>query len=418
MPRPARLVGPLLDWFAVNARDLPWRRTRDPYAIWVSEVMLQQTQVNTVIPYWERWLRELPDVAALAAAPEARVLKLWEGLGYYTRARNLQRAAREILARHGGRFPSRFAEVLALPGVGRYTAGAVCSMAFNQPAPVVDGNVIRVLARVFALRGNPRDRQLNEHFWNLAAQFVTAAARTHREESCSHLNQALMELGALICTPRQPECRACPWRRSCAARRHGLADQLPETGPRAPSTARHFLVFLVPRRGRWLVRQRPAGGVNAGLWEFPTIETERDADPAGTANQWLLSASARTGTRERGGGNLVRGQANGPRLPSIGRRDPASLPSEVAASPPLRLHPLGVVKCGITRYRLTLAIFRLELPVGFRLSPGAGRWHAAAHLTDLAFSSGQRKVLQLALRSSSVPSGRAAGSFQQSTLID
>ena len=169
------LVPSLLDWFATAARDLPWRRTLDPYAIWVSEIMLQQTQVKTVIPYWERWMRELPDIAALAAAPEQRVLKLWEGLGYYTRVRNLQKAAQQIVAEHAGQFPRDFDAVLALPGVGRYTAGAITSIAFNAPAPILDGNVIRVLTRLFDIRENPRDKPTNDLLWHLATQLVQAA---------------------------------------------------------------------------------------------------------------------------------------------------------------------------------------------------------------------------------------------------
>lgn len=389
MPQPTRLVDPLLDWFAASARELPWRRTRDPYAIWVSEIMLQQTQVNTVIPYWERWLRELPDLTALAAASEARVLKLWEGLGYYTRVRNLQRAAREILARHGGRFPNRFEDVLALPGVGRYTAGAVCSIAFNQPVPVLDGNVIRVLARVFALRGNPRDRQVNGRLWDLAGQLVSAAAVTRRKEACSYLNQALMELGALICTPRRPDCQACPWGRQCAARREGLVDQLPAARVRAPSTARYFLVLVIQRCGRWFVRQRPAGVVNAGLWEFPTIEIGHPAEPEESAGRWLQSVSAPAPARKRVGANLVQPSPDNER-------------SADAASLILQLRKLGVITCGITRYRLTLAVFRMNILAGLRLSRSAGRWHTAASLTDLAFSSGQRRVLELALKSAAV----------------
>jgi len=152
-----RLVPTLLDWFARNARDLPWRHTLDPYAIWVSEIMLQQTQVKTVIPYWQRWVRELPDARALAKAAPEKVLKLWEGLGYYTRARNLQKAAQQIARGRGSKFPTAFDDILALPGVGRYTAGAIASIAFNQPRPILDGNVIRVLTRVFGISENPRD---------------------------------------------------------------------------------------------------------------------------------------------------------------------------------------------------------------------------------------------------------------------
>src|SRR5262249_48367585 len=155
-------------WFAVNARDLPWRRTNDPYAVWASEIMLQQTQVKTVIPYWERWIKALPDIGSLARARPERIHKLWEGLGYYTRVRNMEKAAQKIVAEHEGEFPSEFGKVLDLPGIGRYTAGAICSIAFNQPTPILDGNVIRVLARLFGIGGNPRDKKVNEKLWGLA----------------------------------------------------------------------------------------------------------------------------------------------------------------------------------------------------------------------------------------------------------
>jgi len=193
----AKLVAALLDWFAANARDLPWRRTRDPYAIWVSEIMLQQTQVKTVIPFWNRWLRELPTIEAAAKAPSAKIHKLWEGLGYYTRVRNLQKAAQQIVAQQTSRrrrgdesqtknksetphlvsykFPENFDDVLALPGIGRYTAGAICSIAFNQPTPILDGNVIRVLTRIFGIGENPKEKITNARLWNLAEELVCRA---------------------------------------------------------------------------------------------------------------------------------------------------------------------------------------------------------------------------------------------------
>ena len=167
-PNLNRITGLLLRWFSANARELPWRRTRDPYAIWVSEIMLQQTQVKTVIPYWERWMRELPTIEAVANASPDKIHKLWEGLGYYTRARNLQKAARQIVEKHGGKFPEHFDDVLALPGIGRYTAGAICSIAFNQPTPILDGNVIRVLTRIFGIAENPKEKETNARLWKLA----------------------------------------------------------------------------------------------------------------------------------------------------------------------------------------------------------------------------------------------------------
>src|SRR5437667_3014040 len=190
------MVLKLLEWFPKNARDLPWRRTRDPYAVWISEIMLQQTRVNTVIPYWQRWMRRLPDVRALACARPDAVLKLWEGLGYYLRARNLQKAARTIVDQHQGRFPEKLDEWVALPGIGRYTAGAICSIAFDQATPILDGNVIRVLTRLFGIAENPRQQETNAKLWRLAQNLVRAAARRRRagDHDCAHFNQSMMEL--------------------------------------------------------------------------------------------------------------------------------------------------------------------------------------------------------------------------------
>ncbi len=176
----------LLAWFLRNARDLPWRRTSDPYAIWVSEIMLQQTQVKTVMPYWKRWMRALPNLSALARAKPERLHKLWEGLGYYTRVRNLQRAAQCIREEHDGKFPRDFDDVLALPGVGPYTAGAICSIAFNQPKPILDGNVIRVLARLYGIAGNPRERKTNSRLWRIAEELVLQAAETGTSSAKVH----------------------------------------------------------------------------------------------------------------------------------------------------------------------------------------------------------------------------------------
>src|SRR5579872_7438421 len=210
------LVCSLLNWFCQNARDLPWRRTNDPYAIWISEIMLQQTQVKTVISYWTRWMEKLPNVETFARARPQQVLKLWEGLGYYARVRNAHAAAKEIVQKFSGKFPAKFDDVLALPGIGRYTAGALCSIAFNQPEPILDGNAARVLCRIFGIRHDPREKATNARLWRIARELVEAAAReTHTASAsnggdgirpCSALNQALMELGALVCTPTQPKC--------------------------------------------------------------------------------------------------------------------------------------------------------------------------------------------------------------------
>lgn len=346
----------LLPWFAAHHRDLPWRRTRDPYAVWVSEIMLQQTQVKTVIPYWERWLAELPNLAALAAAPEERVLKLWEGLGYYSRARNLQRAARHVVEQHGGHFPNRLPELLELPGVGRYTAGAIASIAFNQPAPILDGNVIRVVTRMFALPGDPKEKALQTRLWSLAEELVRNAADTnlpslpaHFAGPCSALNQSLMELGATVCLPRNPLCSACPLETLCLARRQGTPERFPETKARPETTPRRFVVAVLERAGKFQVRQRPAGGVNAGFWEFPNRELSPDDDADQVASDWL------------------------------------GLPAKAF----VRLRP---VTHSITRYRIRLEIFRATVarpPSG--LAP-AGEWHDRAGLERLALTAAHRRI--------------------------
>lgn len=349
-----KLVASLLVWFVAHARDLPWRRTRDPYAIWVSEIMLQQTQVKTVIPYWERWTRELPTIQAAAQASPAKLHKLWEGLGYYTRVRNLQKAAQQIIAQHNGRFPEAFDDILALPGIGRYTAGAIASIAFNQPRPILDGNVIRVLTRVFGIGKNPRDKKTNVHLWQLAEELVRHASRpAHHASACSHLNQSLMELGALICTPRSPRCDACPVNKLCIARKRNLQEQLPNLGKRVEVTECRFIAFVVERDGKFLVRQRPEGVVNAHLWEFPNVEL---------------------GARHSGPQRL-RAQA-----------DPRFKPTCAT--------PLCTIKHSITRYRITLEAYRAVLERTSRTRPKLeGRWLTLPQLHKLAFTSAHKKIL-------------------------
>ena len=264
-----QLSAKITQWFAKNARDLPWRRTQDPYAIWISEIMLQQTQVKTVIPYWERWMQHFPTISSLAIADEQHVLKLWEGLGYYTRARNLQKAARIICEKHSGRFPRAFDDILALPGIGRYTAGAIASIAYGDPAPILDGNVIRVLSRQFAIEGDPMARANQAHLWELSTELVTAS------DSPSALNQGLMELGATLCTPREPQCGVCPIRRSCQAIRLKRVAAFPQPSERKKPRQRRFIAFIF-RHGEFvLVRQRTSGVVNGKLWEFPNFEKLR-----------------------------------------------------------------------------------------------------------------------------------------------
>jgi A/G-specific adenine glycosylase len=356
----------LLDWFLLHARDLPWRSTRDPYAVWVSEIMLQQTQVKTVLPYWQRWMRALPNIQTLAEARSRRIHKLWEGLGYYSRVRNMQKAARAIVETHDGKFPEDFNAILALPGIGRYTAGAICSIAFNQPRPILDGNVIRVLARLFGLAGDPLESKTNSRLWGIAEQLVLASCSNSLPDpagvdgtdpilDCSagpaQLNQSLMELGALVCTPREPHCRLCPLTRFCAARKQGRVDQLPSLRPRPHATRQKFVAFVAQKKGQFLVRQRPAGVRNAHLWEFPNIELNSgDSDLKQVARRSLGLSSA-------------------------------------------NLHPLCTIRHSITRYRITLEVFKVTGLHGIRCSLSGGRWLNRRQLFSLPFTSAHRRIL-------------------------
>jgi A/G-specific adenine glycosylase len=342
----------LVRWFETHARDLPWRRSLDPYAIWVSEIMLQQTQVKTVIPYWERWMGDLPRLEDLAHASESRLLKLWEGLGYYSRVRNLKRAGEAVLLHHGGEFPRSFADILELPGIGRYTAGAISSIAFNQASPLLDGNVIRVLTRVLAIRGDPKEKQINEQLWSLAKTLVEAAAKLTTSNPvlprvssgpCSDLNQSLMELGATICLPAGPRCTECPLNGSCQAMRSGTTEEFPETQKRPLATARRFIAFIVEKNGLVLLQQRPERGINAGLWEFPNMEAPLSAPLSPqTVHPYLI-----TGT-------------------------------------------FAVLNHRITRYRIRLEAHRAKLDEGS--TPESTRWHPAEDLSSLPFSSAHAQL--------------------------
>ena len=273
----SQLPPPLLAWYRENARDLPWRRTRDPYRIWVSEIMLQQTRVAAVLDYYARFLEAFPTVEVLASAPEDRLLKLWEGLGYYSRARNLQKAAKRI-ADCGG-FPESYDGLLALPGVGDYTAAAIASAAFAQAEPAVDGNVLRVVTRLTDDHGDIAAPQTKK-----AIRAQVRAIFPETPADIRIFNQALMELGATVCVPNgPPKCLFCPVRDLCLGRARGTAQALPVKAPKKPRRVEEKTVFLLLREGEIALRKRPEAGLLAGLWEFPNVEGTLDEAAAGEA---------------------------------------------------------------------------------------------------------------------------------------
>lgn len=281
---PSEVAHQLLGWYGREGRDLPWRQTRDPYRIWLSEIMLQQTTVVAVIPYYERFLTAFPTVASLAAASLDEVLALWAGLGYYSRARNLHRTAR-LVVETGGVFPDTLEGLMALPGVGRSTAGAILSIAYDQPAPILDGNVRRVLVRLMAWREDPRSREAEKQLWRWA-EALTSRDRPH------DYAQAIMDLGATVCTPQEPDCAACPLASCCVAHALGMARTLPIRRKKPPVPVRSEVTLLLQHGDALLVRQRPAEGLLGGLWEFPVVD-HAAAEPVRSVAEALLTSLGR-----------------------------------------------------------------------------------------------------------------------------
>lgn len=344
----------LLPWYRRARRRLPWRAVgerNDPYRTWVSELMLQQTRVETVVPYFLRFTKRFPDLASLAATSEAEVLAQWSGLGYYSRAKALHRAARILVKEGRARFPEDVEGWMALPGVGRYTAGAIVSIAYGKPAPILDGNVARVLTRLYGLHGDPRSGPLNRELWRLAAAILPP-------RSVADFNQGLMELGALVCTPRAPRCLLCPLREDCVAHREGLQDRLPELPARSRATPVVMAAAIVEERNKILFYRRTRTELLKDLWELPLGECRKGEEPR--------EAMVREG-RETYGIALDVGE-------------------EVAR-----------VKHSIMNRRITLHAFEAELAKSPRgpSSPfeGEHRWVGRERVFGLAMSSMIRKVL-------------------------
>lgn len=256
----------LISWYKNEQRDLPWRENQDPYRIWVSEIMLQQTRVDTVIPYFERFISKFPSIEALANADESDVLKAWEGLGYYSRARNLQSAVQEVAETYNGVVPNNPKEIATLKGVGPYTAGAILSIAYNIPEPAVDGNVMRVLSRIIGIWEDIAKPSSRKTFEEITRRLIS-------QEDPSSFNQGMMELGAIICTPKSPSCLLCPVQDHCRAFKEGSQEELPiKSKKKAPRPVPIAVVALQDSEGKYLIRKRPEKGLLASLWEFPNVE--------------------------------------------------------------------------------------------------------------------------------------------------
>ncbi|MDA1190581.1 MAG: A/G-specific adenine glycosylase [Candidatus Poribacteria bacterium] len=343
----------LLAWYRRDKRTLPWRDIDNPYAVLVSEVMLQQTQVATVIPYFERFLARFPTVESLASSPTDDVIHHWQGLGYYSRARNLQNAARAVVERFDGIIPRDVEQLLSLPGVGRYTAGAVSSVAYGEPAPILDGNVMRVLTRLFCIEGNPKSGKAHRALWEIAESLVP-------RESPGDFNVGLMELGALLCTPTKPSCGDCPVSTHCLARERYEVTQFPQLPPRPETVSVEDIAVIVWKDGRFLLTKRPVDKRWGGLWELPRVRR--------LEGESLEDAATRAPMQRCG--------------------------VEVRVK-----EPFGAMRHAVTRYRIRLHGFVAEWVSGeaSAVECEAVAWVESEGLEPYALSSPQRKLLKLAI---------------------
>ena len=343
----------LLTWYGKHARDLPWRRSHDPYRVWISEIMLQQTQVATVRDYFSRFIRALPNVRRLAAADEQQVFRLWEGLGYYRRARQLHSAAQRIVAECGGRFPKTVEELRELPGIGRYTAGAIASIAFDQRAPILEANTIRLFSRLIAYRDDPLSTAGQRVLWQFAEDILP-------QKSVAQFNQALMELGSLVCMPSEPKCGECPLSSVCAANAAGMQQEIPRPKPGKIYTDVREAAVVIRRNGRVLMRQCATNERWAGLWDFPRFATEADG-PLFAGEEIARNVRKQTGVQ----------CTIGPLLKSF--------------------------RHGVTRYRITLDCYRADYASG-RLRSSAdlqARWLPKKQLVELPLSATGRLIAKL-----------------------
>lgn len=351
--RCSRIRAKLTDWFATAARELPWRSVPTPYRVWVSEIMCQQTQIATVLPYFERFVKRYPDAAALAAADEQELMRMWEGLGYYRRARSMHAAAKQIVADYGGEFPLRFQDALGLPGIGRYTAGAILSISDNQILPILEGNTLRVFSRLVGLRAAVDERQSQDLLWAFAEKLLPRKTTVaDRASGPAAINQAAMELGALICTPREPKCLICPLATCCVANDRGWQTEIPVKSTKIVYEPRaEFAALIGDRAGRWLVRQIPVGARFAGMWDFPKAGPPQ-AHNLDEFTQWLAAQI---------GGQLTMGEQ------------------------------VTSIKHAVTKYRITLHVHHATRRSGKLPAPWS--FHSAEKLKHLPMSTTGRRLL-------------------------
>jgi len=343
----------LLAWYAKHARDLPWRKSSNPYRVWVSEVMLQQTQVETVKAYFQRFMKAFPTIKKLAAADEQEVLRLWEGLGYYRRARGLHAAAQQIMDEHQGRFPRDLTTLQTLPGIGRYTAGAIASIAFDQRAPILEANTIRLFARLLGYREDPTKSAGQKLLWQTAEEVLP-------QKAIANFNQALMELGALVCKPNSPHCEQCPVASLCVAHESDAQESIPRTTKKTKFTDLNEAAVVVHKNGRVLLRLCAEDQRWAGLWDFPRFALDSEG-PLFVRDELIAKVQTQTGVQVEPGGLLK------------------------------------TIKHGVTRYRITLDCYEAKYSSGrLKRTPGKElRWYAMQKLRELPLSSTGRKIADL-----------------------
>ena len=340
----------LLHWFDDHQRDLPWRQHKTPYRIWISEIMLQQTQVATVIDYFNRFIKRFPTVKILAQADQAEVLKLWEGLGYYRRARQLHAAAQVIVEQHQGTFPTDFESVLALPGIGRYTAGAILSIALDQKLPILEGNTIRLFARLMTMQSDPRTTENQKALWEFSQSLLP-------RKRCGDFNQALMELGSQICNPKRPKCLVCPINNLCMTAVKGLQEQIPVASKKVKYEDLLEAAIVLKKQNRILIRQCGPGERWESLWDFPRYALTQNVDAKSSAQQLLLRLKEETG-----------------------------LATDLSG-------PLFQMKHAVTRYRITLQCWMGDGVTGrLKKTKTPTRWATLSEIEKMPMSVTGRKI--------------------------